>query len=178
RLIDLMNGNLAIVSTEGKGTTVYASIPFPVPQDTKPQASTELLEMASCPRGLSILLAEDDLVSRIAATRLLEKAHASVTAVENGELALEALGKGTFDVVLMDVQMPRMGGVEAAKAIRAGQAGQDKADVPIIALTAFAMAGDTEEFRSAGMNAHVAKPVELKSLVRVLGEVVEKTSSS
>ena len=173
QLVDLMGGNMAVESGRGAGTTVYFTVEFgrheaqgrtrpePVP---KPRAEDT--------RALRILLAEDEPVSRMAIITLLEKQGHSVTGVVNGREALDALGRDGFDVVLMDVQMPLMDGVEAARGIRGGRAGRDKTDIPIIALTAYAMAGDREAFLEAGMDAYLAKPVGVEELLAAIGRVM------
>jgi CheY-like chemotaxis protein len=100
------------------------------------------------------------------------KTGALVTHVENGREALEALRRDSFDLLMMDVQMPVLDGVEATRAIRAGQAGEEARGIPIIALTAYAMAGDKDIFLKAGMNAYVSKPVGMAELLPVIGYVL------
>ena len=92
--------------------------------------------------------------------------------VENGEEAIEAVGKDRFDVILMDIQMPVMDGVTATRAIRAGEAGEDRKDIPIAAVTAYAMVGDKEKFLEAGMDGYVVKPIELEKLQEFLDTVL------
>jgi two-component system sensor histidine kinase/response regulator len=113
-------------------------------------------------RALRILLAEDNVVNQRMAIRLLEKAGHSVVLAGNGKEALEAVDREPFDVVLMDVQMPEMGGFEATAFIRARENGGRR--VPIIALTAHAMKGDREACLEAGMDGYVAKPISPKLL--------------
>ena len=97
----------------------------------------------------------------------------SVICVANGRQALQALGKeGPFDLVLMDIQMPEMDGVEATRRIRAGENGDDVSGVPIIALTAYAMKGDKDRFISAGMNDYISKPFDTTDLAEAIGRVM------
>jgi signal transduction histidine kinase/DNA-binding response OmpR family regulator len=119
--------------------------------------------------GLNILLAEDNKVNQQFATILLRRAGCTVTTVENGREALEAVRKGHFDLVLMDVQMPEMDGAAATRAIRAlpGPA----AKVPIIAMTAHAMTGAREEYLAAGMDDYVSKPIQPATLLAKLADV-------
>ena len=121
----------------------------------------------SAQRALRVLVAEDNLVNRKLVTRLLQKRGHHVTAVENGGDAVAAVGARTFDVVLMDVQMPDMNGLEATATIR-----QDEAErgghVPIIALTAHAMQGDRERCLAAGMDGYLAKPIDVDELVSTI----------
>jgi CheY-like chemotaxis protein len=95
-----------------------------------------------------------------------------VTAVENGKAVLAALAEESFDLVLMDIQMPEMDGVEATRPIRGSRSGRFDPNLPIIAMTAYAMEGDRERFLKAGMDAFVSKPLEMKELFRVMGRVV------
>lgn len=121
---------------------------------------------------LRILLAEDNIINQKVAVRLLEKAGHRVDAVLNGLEALEALSMAPYDVVLMDIQMPEMNGIEATARIRAGKAGPECANIPVIAMTAHAMKGDRERFLAAGMTDYIAKPVRPATLSAVLGRAV------
>jgi len=128
---------------------------------------------------LRILLAEDNLVNKMFVVLLLERAGHRVVAVDNGQEAIEALRREGFDLVLMDVQMPVLDGLEATAAIRQGEAdvaGRTSRDVPIIALTAFAMKGDRERFLDAGMTEYLAKPLDIDKLHALLTSV--KTSQA
>ena len=172
RLVELMGGNISVISEEGGGTCMAFALDFEVdarlehlPPPQKPGTVATLT-------GLKILIAEDDSVSAMAGVAMLRKSGALVTHVENGRDVLEALRRDSFDLLLMDVQMPVMDGVEATRAIRAGQAGEEVRGIPIIALTAYAMAGDKDVFLQAGMNAYVSKPVGMAELLPVIGEVL------
>ncbi len=118
-------------------------------------------------RALRILLAEDNVVNQRLALRLLEKAGHSVTVVENGREAVEAVKSGSVDLVLMDVQMPEMDGIEATQAIREHEK-QTGTCIPIIALTAHAMAGDERRFLDAGMTGYVSKPIRADELIAAI----------
>jgi signal transduction histidine kinase/DNA-binding response OmpR family regulator len=118
-------------------------------------------------RPLGVLLAEDNTVNQRLALRLLEKQGHQVVVANNGREAVEAVERETFDVVLMDVQMPQMNGFEATAAIRAAERGTGR-HVPIIALTAHAMKGDRERCLAAGMDGHVTKPIQGKALMELL----------
>jgi two-component system, sensor histidine kinase and response regulator len=127
-------------------------------------------------RTLRILLAEDDMVNRQLAEHLLRKFGHKVTSVSDGRKAVEAIrtaGFDGFDVVLMDVQMPEMDGVEATAAIRALETGRPRR-LPIIAMTAHAMKGDRSRFLDAGMDGYIAKPVQVQELVNVIEQTVAK----
>jgi CheY-like chemotaxis protein len=107
----------------------------------------------------------------MALVKMLEKKGHRVHAVEDGKNALASLAAKPFDVVIMDVQMPIMDGVQATRNIRKGDGGEAATNIPIIAMTAYAMAGDKEKFLSAGMNAYVSKPVEYTELENLLEQV-------
>jgi signal transduction histidine kinase/DNA-binding response OmpR family regulator len=123
------------------------------------------------PPGLRVLLAEDNVVNQRLAVRLLEKEGHRVHVVDNGAAAVEAVARESFDLVLMDVQMPVMGGFEATDAIRAREADTGE-HIPIVAMTANAMVGDREACLAAGMDAYVAKPVQARQLFEVLAGVL------
>jgi CheY-like chemotaxis protein len=122
-------------------------------------------------RKLRILLAEDNAINQKLAVRLLEKQGHEVTVANDGLEAVAAVGNGEFDVVLMDVQMPNMSGLEAAAAIRALERGTGK-HVPIVAMTAHAMKGDREICLAAGMDGYLSKPIKPGQLMEVIAGVV------
>lgn len=167
-LVRLMGGQIAVESEVGVGTTFHfcanfgrtdraADAPLPLPG-----------VLSVSPTAKRILLVEDDAVNRVAARRFLEKQAHCVTTAENGEEALEELRRETFDLVLMDVQMPVLDGVGAVRAIRRGEAGLRNADMPVIALTAYAMESDREMFLAAGMNGYMAKPIAVDELLQMV----------
>jgi two-component system, sensor histidine kinase and response regulator len=121
----------------------------------------------------NILLAEDNIINQKLAVRILENRGHKVTVVGNGREALEALDKAEYDVVLMDVQMPELDGFQATAAIRAKELG-GKAHLPIVAMTAHAMAGDREKCLMAGMDDYVAKPLKPVDLFQTLERAVER----
>ncbi|HAS87797.1 MAG TPA: hypothetical protein DCS48_00575 [Desulfovibrio sp.] len=121
---------------------------------------------------MKILLAEDDLVSQRITSLLLEKVGCNVSVVGDGKDVLVALEKRPFDLVLMDVHMIDLDGPETAVAIRRGDAGEANKDIPIIALTACAMAGDKERFFKVGMNGYTEKPLELEKLGQELQRIM------
>ncbi|MFW5501273.1 MULTISPECIES: PAS domain-containing hybrid sensor histidine kinase/response regulator [unclassified Maridesulfovibrio] len=167
QLAELMGGNISIESELGIGTTVYLCIPFGLPTSgTVAPILTNKIKPSK--NKLKILLVEDEAINRLAAKRQMELAGCEVTAVENGQLALEAAAKDNFHIIMMDIQMPIMDGISATKAIRKGKAGQENKDIPIIAMTAYAMKGDREKFLDSGMNDYLAKPIENKNLLKML----------
>ncbi|HEV3236032.1 MAG TPA: response regulator [Gemmataceae bacterium] len=148
-------------------THAYATV---VPLDRTPRPETKGPSLQEA-RGLQILLAEDNIVNQRLAVRLLEKQGHAVTVAVNGRDALRKVELGDFDVVLMDVQMPEMGGFEATAALR--QRDQAKGcRLPIIAMTAHAMKGDRERCLEAGMDAYVSKPIQAKELFAAIDSVL------
>ena len=121
---------------------------------------------------MNILLAEDNLVNQKITTRMLEKLGHAVTVVGNGREALDATGRQTFDLVLMDIQMPEMSGFEATETIRRQESGSGR-HLPIIALTAHAMDGDRERCLESGMDGYLSKPVRGEELSRVIGTTAD-----
>jgi two-component system sensor histidine kinase/response regulator len=122
------------------------------------------------PRKLNILLAEDNAVNRVLAQKLLQKQGHTVTSVNNGVEALQLWEENQlhhFDIIVMDVQMPEMDGLQAATRIREGELGTG-AHIPIIAVTAHAMKGDRERCLAAGMDGYIAKPINPSELAKVI----------
>jgi CheY-like chemotaxis protein len=133
-----------------------------------PAGATELLP-------LRLLLAEDNRVNQTLAIRILEKMGHHVTLAVNGCEAVELVQKGEFDLVLMDIQMPVMGGVEAMQKIREWEA-MNGTRIPIIAMTAHAMTGDAEKYREGGMDGYVSKPIRIELLHREIRRLTRETA--
>jgi PAS domain S-box-containing protein len=139
----------------------------PPPRHLPPNPASQPAGPSPAARALRILLAEDNPVNQALASRLLAKRGHVITVAGNGKEALAALEGGPFDLVLMDVQMPEMGGFEATAAIRAREQGTGR-HLPIIAMTAHAMKGDRERCLAAGMDDYLTKPVRAKDLFHVI----------
>jgi signal transduction histidine kinase/CheY-like chemotaxis protein len=163
KLVELMGGEIMVASEPGKGSTFTFTVRFKEAEHegTEP----DHLTLSDIPR-MAVLLAEDNPVNRLFLRRALDKAGHEVTEAENGREVLERLLERDFDMILMDIQMPEMDGVETAKRIRSGNHG--KACIPIIALTAYAMKGDREKFLASGMDGYVTKPVDFGELARTM----------
>jgi len=129
-------------------------------------------------RHLRILLAEDNAINQLLATRMLEKQGFSVTLANNGREALAAMEHGNFDVVLMDIQMPEMDGFEATAAIRQREKGTPGPHQIVIAMTAHAIAGDRERCLRAGMDGYVSKPFRLAELLREIEALTGSTAAT
>jgi two-component system sensor histidine kinase/response regulator len=162
-----------------KRSDLLEAIKVVLGSQTGAEASPPLVTVHSLreSRGrLRILLAEDNRVNQVLAVRLLEKRGHEVTVAGNGEEALEALDRQAFDLVLMDVQMPEMDGLQATAAIRKGEMNTGK-HIPIVAMTAHAMAGDKERCLEAGMDEYMTKPIRPEQLVDVLNRYSLVTST-
>ena len=171
QLIELMGGSIEISSELGEGSMFVICIPFdPAPAPREPEEAAN----GSCLEGRRLLLAEDnDLNAEIAAT-ILEGDGAYVSIVGDGAQAVEAFTanpEGTFDAILMDVVMPKMDGLAATRAIRALDR-PDAASIPIIAMTGNAFQEDVRECLEAGMNAHLAKPIDVAKAEHVIAKVM------
>ncbi len=168
-LVQRMDGTIGAESRLSEGSTFWFEIPLRTEQSFQPQEK-DLPEESSEFPPLRILLAEDSAENRLLAMLLLQKKGCTVVAADNGLQAIEKLRNDHFDLVLMDVQMPEMDGIEATKRIRAGDV--PVADIPIIAMTAQAMAGDKDRCLEAGMNDYVPKPLRANELYAVIHRTI------
>ena len=122
-------------------------------------------------RRRNILLAEDNLINQKMAISLLQKMGHSVTVVQNGRQAVEKSEAEQFDLILMDVQMPEMDGLEATTAIRAREVSRGGQRVPILAMTAYTMAGDSDRCIEAGMDGYISKPINTEELFKAIENI-------
>ena len=175
-LIEMMHGEIQCESREGVGTifTFTAQFELPAPKsstlDQVLESATEEAEKSGVHipeymKGISILLVEDNKINQLVATELLKSQGFLVDVAENGKEAIQRVHEKNYDMVLMDIQMPEMDGLQATRFIR-----QEErfAELPILAMTANAMAGDRELCLEAGMNDHIAKPIQPSNLYRTL----------
>ncbi len=175
KLVEKMGGTISFESKEGIGTTFVIRIPFRIDTDMKDRTEAEEKTETSI-QGLHVLLTEDNELNMEIAEFVLQNEGAVVTKAWNGQKAVDIFRKsrpGEFDAILMDIMMPVMNGYEAAKMIRSLDR-EDAKVIPIIAMTANAFTEDKMRAKEAGMDEHIAKPVDGKLLVKVINELVKR----
>ena len=174
-LVEMMGGRIWLESEEGKGSIFYftvklkiaATIPLEEKVFEKPQS------LAPSAKPLRILLAEDNLVNQKLVTRMLEKQGWKVASVENGQEVLDAIVKESFDIILMDVHMPLLDGMEVTKRIRKMEMNTTR-HIPIIALTARAMKEDHVKCTQAGMDGYIPKPIDRQKLFQEISRLTKR----
>ena len=173
-LVEKMGGTITLESEYGVGTTFVIRVPFKIDLDADKREEQKDISEKSI-KGLHILLAEDNELNMEIAEFLLQNEGADVTKAWNGQEAVELFrksGPGGFDVILMDIMMPVMNGYEATKMIRSLDR-EDAKEIPIIAMTANAFTEDRIRAKEAEMDEHVAKPVDVKLLIKVIRKLVK-----
>jgi signal transduction histidine kinase len=182
-LTQMMGGAMSVASRPGEGSTFTVDLPLSRPDAAPaamPGAGPGALLRPERPDGeaaaggpaisLRVLAAEDNPTNQVILKTLLQVFDIEVVVVENGRRAVEAWRSGTFDLILMDIHMPDMDGLAAARRIRALERELGRARIPIFAVTANVMTHQLEEYQRAGMDGHIAKPIELDALCGALGQ--------
>ena len=175
-LVELLGGNLELTSENGKGSRFFFTLPFVWSSTSELEQPEARVAVPSGP-PLRILLAEDNFVNQRIVQGLLEKSGHRVEVVVNGKLALERLVKESFDLVLMDVQMPEMDGLTATSQLRKLEE-STKRHIPVIAMTANAMKGDREKCLEAGMDHYISKPIRFDDLLDAISRVSAQKSTT
>ena len=166
QLATILGGDLTLQSEEGKGSTFKLSIVMSIADE--PQEELELLREEHTPLSGHVLLVEDYEANRMFVGIILDNAGITYETANNGIEAIEKFKNGTYDLILMDENMPELGGIGATKAIRDIEKERDQKHTPIISLTANALKGDRERFLQAGMDDYISKPVEPDNLLSVI----------
>ena len=176
KLLLVMGGSITVENNEGGGTTTCIAIPF---KTTEPPILENTDQTHDIARGnistLKILIAEDDKVNQLAISSFVKKIGHISKCVNDGAEALQLLQSDQFDLILMDIQMPNLDGVETAIAIR--NSNKNFSKIPIIALTAHAMAGDREKFLAHGMDGYLSKPIILEDLKNAIDQIFSHNTS-
>lgn len=179
-IVELIGGEIFFVSEEGVGSTFSFTIPLgeaalesytlPASELSESTTTAQVGEKVS-----RILLAEDDSVSRLVITKMLKKSNYNVDVAEDGQKAIELWEKGGYDLVLMDVQMPRLNGFEATHVIREKEQ-EHGSHTPIVAMTAHAGKEHEEICLAAGMDAYISKPIDLKQCLQKIGDILRQSA--
>lgn len=170
KLLELMGGGLSLVSEVNVGTTIYFYLDFTEVGEASGSISNSRLSEVNPIRKMNVLVAEDEKVNQLTLKKFVEQQGCIVTVANDGSEVMDILyaSHDGFDLIFMDIQMPKMGGLEVTSRIRAGELGESVKEIPIIACTAYAMSGDKEEFLSAGMNDYLAKPTHVDDVKNIL----------
>jgi CheY-like chemotaxis protein/anti-sigma regulatory factor (Ser/Thr protein kinase) len=175
RIVSFMGGDVRLESEPGTGTTVTVRTRVRISPEPEETDLSCVGEKTCCPvgtGGLHILVAEDNGVNQLMILKFLEKLGHSGVCAQDGHEALEFLAREAFDCVLMDIQMPGLDGTEVTRVIRRQALPGIDPDIPIIALTAYALSGDRDRFLDMGMDGYLSKPVSLEALAAALEECV------
>jgi len=170
-LAQLMGGQISVKSVEGEGSTFIVELPLSRGA-IEASGPAEPVESEMGQRRVSVLAAEDNPVNQRVLKAIVEPMDVELSLVGDGKAAVDAWRDGHFDLILMDIQMPVMDGIAAAKAIRAAEAESNRPRTPILALTANALVHQVEEYLAVGMDGHVAKPVEITKLYDAMSRVL------
>lgn len=176
RLVELMGGEIHYTPREGGGSRFTFTVRLQRSQPPSEKAEPAGPESLALLPPLSILLAEDNRINQVYMTRFLTRAGHTVKAVETGREVLKQLKSATFDLILMDVQMPEMDGLEATRRIRRSRSAKVDQRIPIVALTAYAAQDERERILQSGMDGYVSKPVDFGELTRTIQKTLEGKS--
>ena len=181
-IVDAMNGDIVVNSAPGEGTTFKIDLPLPTASNIKEAETASPDDGTIIWKNISILVAEDNKINKMIVDAFLKETGARITYVENGRDAVEAVKRSAFNIILMDVHMPVMDGMEALNEIRRIESSESRKPAPIIAVTADAMQQERRKYLEFGFNDHLPKPINedvlLKLIEKNLNETAQKTKAA
>lgn len=177
RLVELQNGKIFLESTPGRGSEFYFRMPFVKLNDAEIGKENIAIHstVEESGKGIKVLIVEDNPINQLLVIKVLQKRGYETVISQNGKIAIEKYKDEDFDIILMDLQMPEMDGYEAAKYIR--RMNVDKADIPIVAMTAHTIYGELEKCMAIGMNDYISKPFKPEDLNAKIQSLVKKRRS-
>lgn len=171
KLVEMMGGTIGVESEKGKGSKFFFTVEFDY-KNTSTLNKKQDFFIKESSNILSILIAEDDKINQAVISKILREKNYKVEIANNGQEVLDILTEKEFDIILMDIQMPKLDGIQTTKQIREKESSTGK-HIPIIALTAYALHGDREKFLSMGMDDYVSKPIDIQELFGTIDKVIE-----
>jgi len=175
-LTQMMGGSIRVESREGEGATFSVELPLARGEAVASQMDETVAHAEE--GSIRLLAAEDNPTNQQVLTAVMDSLGIEVDVVANGQLAIDAWRAGAYDLILMDIQMPVMDGIDAARAIRAAERAEGRGRIPIVALTANALSHQVEEYLAAGMDGHVAKPIEIAKLYEAISRALNDAASN